>query len=87
VAFDPVIVEYLVRRYYKPRAIEMRACHPRDLLNHVLDLASYENREVRITRELLDAACHSYFTEEPVRRAPAPARRREPETENQDSSA
>jgi hypothetical protein len=64
VAFDPVVIEYLVRRYYRPRQIEMRACHPRDIVNHVLDLASYENRPAAITRELLDAACASYFLEE-----------------------
>jgi SpoVK/Ycf46/Vps4 family AAA+-type ATPase len=62
--FDPVLVEYLVRRYYLPRKIEMRACQPRDIINHVLDLASYENRQPTITRELLDAACASYFLEE-----------------------
>jgi hypothetical protein len=59
--FDPVIVEYLQRRYYQPRGIEMRACQPRDLLNHVIDLAAYRNRPPAITRDLLDAACASYF--------------------------
>ncbi|RPJ80468.1 MAG: ATP-binding protein, partial [Acidobacteria bacterium] len=39
--FDPVIIEYLQRRYYQPRAIEMRACQPRDLLNQIVDLAAY----------------------------------------------
>ncbi len=64
IRFDPVVVEYLRRRYYGPRNIEMRACHPRDLVNHVLDLASYQRRQPEITRELLDAACASYFLEE-----------------------
>ncbi len=62
--FDPVVVDYLQRRYYGPRNIEMRACQPRDLVNHVLDLASYQKRPPVITRELLDAACASYFLEE-----------------------
>jgi hypothetical protein len=64
VRFDPVIVEYLQRRCYGPRNVEMRACHPRDLLNQILDLASYQKRPPSITRELLDAACASYFLEE-----------------------
>ncbi len=42
----------------------MRACHPRDLLEQVVDLCRYQNREPVITRELLDAACGSYFLEE-----------------------
>jgi hypothetical protein len=61
VPFDPIIVQYLDRRYYRPRRMEMRACHPRDLVNAVLDLAAYQNRPRTITRELLDAACASYF--------------------------
>jgi predicted ATPase with chaperone activity len=63
-AFDPVVVEYLQRRYYQPRGLKMRACHPRDILDQVQDLARYQNRQPTITRELLDAACRSYFLEE-----------------------
>jgi SpoVK/Ycf46/Vps4 family AAA+-type ATPase len=65
-AFDPVVVEYLQRRYYQPRGLKMRACHPRDILDQVQDLARYQNRQPTITRELLDAACRSYFLEEQV---------------------
>lgn len=62
--FDPVMVEYLDRKYYKPRKLQMRACHPRDLISQVVDMCRYTNREPVITRELLDAACGSYFIEE-----------------------
>ena len=62
--FDPVMVEYLNRKYYQPKRLQMRACHPRDLLEQVVDLCRYQNREPVITRELLDAACTSYFIEE-----------------------
>jgi hypothetical protein len=63
-AFDPVMVEYLERKYYQPRKLEMRACHPRDLVEQVVDMCRYHQREPHITRELLDAACASYFLEE-----------------------
>jgi hypothetical protein len=62
--FDPVVVEYLQRRYYEPRGIEMRACHPRDLVHQVVDMCRYQNRPAQITRELLDHACRNYFLEE-----------------------
>ena len=62
--FDPVIVEYLLQRYYRPRDIQMRACHPRDLVEHMVDICRYQNRAPVITRELIDAACESYFIEE-----------------------
>jgi hypothetical protein len=61
--FDPVLVEYLERKYYQPRNIQMRACHPRDLLDQVVDLCRYQGREPLINRELIDAACGSYFLE------------------------
>jgi hypothetical protein len=64
IAFDPVLVEYLNRKYYQPRRLQMRACHPRDLVEQVVDRCRYQGRELAITRELLDAACASYFLEE-----------------------
>ncbi len=63
-AFDPVMVEYLQRKYYQPRKLQMRACHPRDLVEQVVAMCRYHAKEPAITRELLDAACASYFLEE-----------------------
>ncbi|HYT67366.1 MAG TPA: hypothetical protein VEL51_13150 [Vicinamibacterales bacterium] len=62
--FDPVMVEYLQRTYYGPRNLQMRACHPRDLVEQVVDMCRYQQREPVISRDLLDAACASYFLEE-----------------------
>jgi hypothetical protein len=64
IGFDPVLVEYLNRKYYQPRRLQMRACHPRDLVEQVVDRCRYNGRDLAITRELLDAACGSYFLEE-----------------------
>ena len=79
IAFDPVIVDYLSRRYYEPRGLDMRACHPRDIVEQVVDICRYENRPLVITRELLDQACKNYFLEEQAGQAERPAcsRRRE----------
>jgi hypothetical protein len=63
-AFDAVMVEYLFRTYYQPRKLQMRACHPRDLVEQVVDRCRYQQRTPAITRDLLDAACASYFIEE-----------------------
>ena len=73
IAFDPVVIEYLMRRYYEPRGLEMRACHPRDLIDQVVDLSRYQNRQPALTRELLDAACNSYFLDEQAGRIAAAA--------------
>jgi hypothetical protein len=62
--YDEVMVEYLIRKYYTPRNLQMRACHPRDLIEQVVDQCRYQNREPAVTRDLLDIACGSYFVEE-----------------------
>jgi hypothetical protein len=59
--FHPVLVAYLQRRHYAPAGRKLRACHARDLLDQVTALCRYRGIEPIITRELLDAACASYF--------------------------
>jgi hypothetical protein len=75
--FDPVIVNYLLQCYYQPRGIQMRACHPRDLVEHMLDICRYQDKPAVITRELVDAACASYFVEEQASQAGEDAQVRE----------
>ena len=55
------MVAYLHRRHYRPLGRALRACHPRDLLDQVTALSRYRGIEPTITRELLDAACATYF--------------------------
>ena len=61
--FHQVMVAYLQRRHYSPNGRPLRACHPRDLLDQVTALCRYRGVEPSITRELLDAACASYFVD------------------------
>ena len=74
--FDPVVIQYLQRRVYESRGIEMRACHPRDLVEQVVDLSRYQGREPALSRELIDAACESYFVERVVETLPAAPRQK-----------
>ena len=62
--YDPGYVEYLMKRFYQPRGLQMRACHPRDIIEQVLDMCRFQGRQPVVTRELLDAACESYFLDE-----------------------
>jgi hypothetical protein len=52
---------YLFTQYYEKTGREPQACHPRDLLNHLLSVAHYHKVEPRLTKELLDFACRTYF--------------------------
>jgi predicted ATPase with chaperone activity len=62
--FDASVVEHLLQNYYRPRKIALRGCQPRDLIEQTLSLAEYRGEPRRVTPELLDAACASYFVED-----------------------
>ena len=61
--FHQVMVAYLHRRHYRPMGRAMRACHPRDLIEQIIALCRYRGVKPVITRELIDAACASYFVD------------------------
>ena len=52
------------QNYYRPRKLALRGCHPRDLLDQALAQASYLGEDRRLTSELLEAACASYFVDD-----------------------
>ena len=64
VAFNPAHVEHLRSRYYVERNLQMRACHPRDLIDQIVSLCRYQQRQAEITPELLDTVCQSYFLDD-----------------------
>jgi predicted ATPase with chaperone activity len=59
--FDPEVVEYLLNRYYDGGQRPLTACHPRDLLEQILDYCRFHQIPPRLTAENLDRACQSYF--------------------------
>jgi hypothetical protein len=59
--FDPEVVEYLLGRYYDGGQRPLTACHPRDLLEQVLDYCRFHQLAPRLTPENLDRAAQSYF--------------------------
>jgi len=62
--YDPALVDRLVDGYFKPRGIQMRGCHPRDLIEQALAHAEYIGASATLTNELLEAACAGYFVDE-----------------------
>jgi hypothetical protein len=72
--FHQVMVAYLHRRHYAPTGRPFRACHPRDLLEQVVALCRYRGIQPTITRELIDAACSSYFVDDEPDSEPRPAK-------------
>ena len=53
--------QYLLTEYYKRRGFERQACHPRDLIEHLINAAAYYGVTPALRKDLIDLACHSYF--------------------------
>ncbi|MBX6364909.1 MAG: ATP-binding protein [Gemmatimonadetes bacterium] len=61
VEYDPAAVEFIYRYWYELRGIQPRGCHPRDIVEHLLDIVRFEERPAVLAPDLLDRACRSYF--------------------------
>lgn len=47
--------------FYRKRGLELRSCHPRDILEQVVDTARYLQRKPALEPDLIELACDSYF--------------------------
>jgi len=63
VGYDDQGLAYLIQEWYIKRNRKLRANHPRDLCDQVLDIAHYLDVGPTMTRELLDRAAEAYFVE------------------------
>jgi predicted ATPase with chaperone activity len=63
VPFDEEGLAYLLKDYYVKPGKPLRACHPRDLLDEIQDIARYLAISPTMSRELIDKACRAYFVE------------------------
>jgi predicted ATPase with chaperone activity len=59
--FDDEGLAYLLHEYYINPGKPLRACHPRDLIEEILDIARYLDLPPALSRELIDRACRAYF--------------------------
>ncbi len=66
IEFTSVAREFIYREYYQAHSIAPRACHPRDIIDHLLDIAKYLEVEPTLSPDLVDRACHSYFLDFPT---------------------
>jgi predicted ATPase with chaperone activity len=54
---------YLLQEWYIKPQRKMRASHPRDLCDQIVDISRYLGVEPSMTKEMLDQAAESYFVE------------------------
>lgn len=61
VTFSDTGFLHLLSQHYQQTRRSLRACHPRDLVRHVVALARYYGVPAELSPQLLDAAAHVYF--------------------------
>jgi predicted ATPase with chaperone activity len=64
-AYSAPAVDLVYRDYYARLGVTPRACHPRDLIAHIRDEASYRGLVPEMTTATMDRACRTYFLELP----------------------
>lgn len=61
VKYDEQALAYLLKEWYISKNRALRSVHPRDLINQLLDIATYLNKPPVLTKEMIDRAAASYF--------------------------
>jgi len=54
---------YLLQEWYIKHNRKLRASHPRDICDQILDISNFLNKEPAMTKEFLDQAAQAYFVD------------------------
>ncbi|MCA1572789.1 MAG: ATP-binding protein [Gemmatimonadota bacterium] len=65
IPYDATRVDHIFTQYYTRLGISPRSCHPRDVLDHLVDTARFLQVTPTLAIPLLDRACRSYFLDMP----------------------
>jgi energy-coupling factor transporter ATP-binding protein EcfA2 len=63
ILFNQEIFDYLISNYYKRFNVNFDACHPRDIIDHIIDHAHYHGHAPQMLKENIDTAWKNYFVE------------------------
>ena len=63
IPYSPEGGRYLIEKWYRPKQRHFRGCHPRDLTDLLIDIASFQGNRAAFTPDWIDLACASYFIE------------------------
>jgi len=61
--FDEEVFGYLMENFYRRLGVKLNACHPRDLVEHIIDGARYFGHKPRLTKETITDAWENYFVD------------------------
>jgi predicted ATPase with chaperone activity len=54
---------HLLQRHYRAQNRHLCACHPRDIMEQIRDISSYQGTPPTVSDQMLDAACEGYFAD------------------------
>jgi predicted ATPase with chaperone activity len=63
IAFRQDVFDYLLDNFYRRLDVKLNACHPRDLVDHIIDEAHYHAHAPELTRENITFAWENYFVQ------------------------
>jgi len=63
VKYDDQGLAYLLQEWYIKRGRKLRASHPRDICDQIIDISNFLSLEPVMSRELIDMAAAAYFVE------------------------
>lgn len=63
VAYNDQALAHLLQEWYIKKDRKLRASHPRDLCDQIVDISKYEGIETAMTNDLIDRAAESYFVD------------------------
>ena len=61
VPFEESAVDYLLKDIYEKYQLNMRSCHPRDILEQIISIAKFNSVPPSLSKKFIDRACHTYF--------------------------
>ena len=61
IEYNEAALAYIYNEYYVKQTLQLRSCHPRDLMDQLMDIARYLRVRPMLAKELIDLACKSYF--------------------------
>jgi hypothetical protein len=62
--FNKGAYNYLLEEYYGKTGVSFNACHPRDIIEHIVVNSRYYHRKPELTPASIDEAWSSYFVED-----------------------
>lgn len=63
IEFSKDVFDYLMKNYYKRTGVKLNACHPRDIIDNIIDNAHFEQCPPRFDKEGIDLAWENYFVD------------------------